>query len=472
MNEQELYARAVQEHLAPFDRVYQTAVHTPVQPHPVRRAVAVLAACICTAVLTVACIPAARAAVLRWLSPATDPAAYLSTPEEARATDNPALDAAISDVAPDAVAVTVTDAVNADWQQWADTLDAAFDELLYDGQTLLITGTLTGHADDMQKPLSAYTVTEDETGVTHSPPDDLVCVSARWRLNDGDWVYTLCSALGRPASDGPYLTDDDAPVSDTLPLLVQAGVGAGLTGEQRLTLELLFYDMQTLRQNPLDDPEDLLVSCVALHVDGLRFDATAGTGIREDLPLPQPAALTGDVLVFSGEEAAADGSVVVGNDLLSLDGGSLAVLRMQQQLNGVQLTFCLTLPDAWSDRQCRMFDNSISVAFLLNGEDQGGFGRAYDSMQFYDAQSIGRLGLTDPPQVSAHVIVFSVETLLLPDDRPNIEGLSVVLCSEEMTAYNGVPVPTGARTPIVADPNGWSEDTVQKRFTDCPLPLY
>ncbi len=470
MNEKELYAMAIEQNLAPSTRVYKNVVKKgKTHGHTVRKGVLIAAACLCVAVLTVACIPAARAAVLNWLKPATDPSAYLTTPEEERPTDNPALDAAIESPAAETVSVSVVDAKDATWQAWAEGLTLTLDELLYDGETLHITGDLAGQTDSFVMPESAYDITEDVTGTTVNPPDDLVIVSVRYQVNGGAWEYTLRDALEQHYH--PDSSDArEALERGTLPLLVTADVGSGLTGVQTLTLELLFADMGTNRANPILTDADVPVSCVSLRVDGLTFDATAGTDMQQSLPLPAAAALSGDVLVFSGAENIADGKAQAGNDLLSLDGGTLALIQMQQMLTGTRMTFHLTLPASWTDAQCAFASDYAEVDLVIDGENQGGFGKAYKSIRYYDARVIGDLGLSDPPDVSdPHHIVFSVETLLMPEDWARMQSLSALLSVFEMSVYNGATLPADSRVTVDYSPDDWSEDGARKSFASCPL---
>jgi hypothetical protein len=464
MKEEHLYYKAIEVNLAPPERIYRRIVKER-KANPIPRRIS-LAAAACLAILITAalCIPEARAAVMGWLKPAVDPRVYINTPSEERVSA-PAVSAAIEQVDKATITITVVDAENEVWQAWAERLSVELDELLYDGESLHITGTLKGNTSDFVKPVDEYTKTESEDGTTLSPPYDMVFCSARYLLGGGEMRYTLYNALC--PDFGPEYVAERVSAGE-MPFSVELSVGAGLTGKQELTLDLIFADMATLWEHPVMPEDTTQFLQVALRISGLTFDATAGTAANDVLLVPAPAPLFGDVKVLSYEENG--DTAMVGNDLLNLEGGTLSVLKMQQKLTGTAITMCLSLPKSWTERQCSMISDRISMEFIIDEQTQGGFGSAYMGIKYYDANTIAQLCPETPPDMAdPHNIVVSVETGLMPEDWKHIISFDIILCIDELTTYNHSALPTDDRVSVTVEKGGWNEDCEQKRFTDCPL---
>ncbi|HWS28914.1 MAG TPA: hypothetical protein VN512_02245 [Clostridia bacterium] len=465
MKEEQLYYKAMEANLAPPERIYRKIINErKTNPIP-RRITLAAAACLAIFITAALCIPEARAAVEAWLKPAVDPKTYINTPIDERATA-PAVSAAIEQVDETAVMVTVVDAADATWQAWAEKLSVELNELLYDGEILHITGTLKGNTGDLVKPVDEYTKTESEDGTSLFPPDNMVTCSARYSLNGSETNYTLYDALSSHDFAPSYVAERVA--AGNVSLSIDLDVGAGLTGMQTIALDLVFTDMGTLRAVYTGGPDDTLPVQVALRISGLTFDATAGTAFSDALPVPAPASLFSDVKVLSYEENG--GTATVGNDLLNLEGGTLSVLKIHQKFTGTAITMCLSLPESWTGRQCSMISDRISMEFIIDGQNQGGFGSAYMGIQYYDANTIAQLSLEAPPDMTdPHNIVVSVETGLMPEAWEHIKSFDIVLCVDELTEYNHTTLPTDDRVSVAVEKGGWSEDSETKRFTDCPL---
>ena len=98
----------------------------------------------------------------------------------------------------------------------------------------------------------------------------------------------------------------------------------------------------------------------------------------------------------------------------------------------------------------------MEPVFIIDGTEQGGFGKTYSSIRYLDTDS-------------AHKISFTVETGLMPEDWSNINGMQAVLKIFELTEYNGVKLPTGSRAEASYDKDGWNEDSHKHILYDCPI---
>ena len=463
MKEKDIYYSAIEANIVNKNRIYRKAVSSRQRPG-LKRGLAVAAACFVVMASVVACVPEARAMVLNWLKPAVNSRQYIETPAAERTPETnaqKAVETAIESVRNKDIKVTVADAVDEQWQAWAEKLSVSFDEILYDGEDVYITGRLKGNARDLIKRSSEYTVTETGEYTSFAPPDDLVVPYVGYSVSGGDMQYLLMSPLVDEFSSANV---DKAYASDSMDISLRLPVGSGLKGNQQLTMFFYFTDMKTVRQTASNNPDHISddeylaksASLVALRIDGLAFDATAGTAAQAAMPVPAPVMLKGDVLVFSGAESISGNRCKVGNDKLSIDGATFEITKMQQKLNGAALTFSVTLPESWTDKQCATAGKAMEPVFIIEGTEQGGFGKTYNSIRYLDTDS-------------AHKISFTVETGLMPEDWSNINSMQAVLKIFELTEYNGVKLPEGGRAEASYDKGGWNEDSHKHILYDCPI---
>lgn len=464
MKEKDIYYSAIEANIANKNRIYRKAVNSRQRPG-LKRGLAV-AACFVVMASVVACVPEARAMVLNWLKPAVNSRQYIETPAAERTPETnaqKAVETAIESVQNKDIKVTVVDAADEHWKAWAERLSVSFDEILYDGEDVYITGRLKGNARDLIKHSSEYTVTETGEYTSFAPPDDLVVPYVGHSVSGGDMQYLLMSPLVDEFSSANV---DKAYASDSMDISVRLPVGSGLKGNQQLTMFFYFTDMKTVRQNTSKAPGHISedeylakINClVALRIDGLTFDATAGTAAQAAMPVPAPVMLKGDVLVFSGAESISGNRCKVGNDKLSIDGATFEVTKMQQKLNGTALTFSVTLPESWTDKQCATAGKAMEPVFIIDGTEQGGFGKTYNSIRYLDTDS-------------AHKISFTVETGLMTEDWSNINSMQAVLKIFELTEYNGVKLPTGSRAEAHYERNGWNEGSRRHILYGCPITI-
>ena len=459
MKERDIYYSAIEANIANKNRIYRKAVNSRQRPG-LKRGLAV-AACFVVMASVVACVPEARAMVLNWLRPAVNSRQYIETPAAERTPETnaqKAVETAIESVRNKDIKVTVVDAADEHWKAWAERLSVSFDEILYDGEDVYITGRLKGNARDLIKRSSEYTVTETGEYTSFAPPDDLVVPYVGHSVSGGDMQYLLMSPLVDEFSSANV---DKAYASDSMDISVRLPVGSGLKGNQQLTMFFYFTDMKTVRQNTSKAPDHISedkylakINClVALRIDGLTFDATAGTAAQAAMPVPAPVMLKGDVLVFSGAESISGNRCNVGNDKLSIDGATFEVTKMQQKLNGTAITFAVTLPEDWTDKQCAAAARAMDPVFIIDGAEQG---EGYSSIRYLDTDS-------------AHKISFTVEIGLMPEDWSNINSMQAVLKIFELTEYNGVKLPAGSRAEAHYEKNGWNEGSRRHILYGCPI---
>ena len=163
--------------------------------------------------------------------------------------------------------------------------------------------------------------------------------------------------------------------------------------------------------------------------------------------------LKGDVLVFSGPESISGDRCMVGNDELSIDGAVFEITKMRQKLNGTAITFAVTLPEDWTDKQCAAAARAMDPVFIIDGADQG---EGYSSIRYLDTDS-------------AHKISFTVEIGLVPEDWSGIGSMQAVLRLSELTEYNGVKLPAGSRAEAHYERNGWNEGSRRHILYGCPI---
>lgn len=394
-------------------------------------------------------IPAARAAILQALRPAVDTGEYLSTPGQAREPGT-AIEDAVEPLDAAGYTVVVAQAADDAWQAWAEGLTLTLEELLYDGEALHIAGTLAGHTADFIRPQSDYLRMEADEGAAYVPPDDMVVADCAFSLGGAP-----AKRLGLSILDAAYAVAldqagyDAAVAAGSIPVLFSLPVGAGLTGEQTLSLEIPFFDMHSLRLSGTD-----AAPLATLRVEGLTFDATAGTAAAVELPLPAPVALTGSASVFTGAEQLAGDTALVGNELLPLEGATLSLASLRQTLAGLEMEVCLQLPPGWTQEQCTQFAGHVDVTFLLDGEDAG---RGYDRIRFLP--------------VEGNEVRFTLAIGLTAEELDALRSLDLVLVQSEVSAYNGVALPQDGRVSAPYADGGWNAAYEARYLTECPLRL-
>ena len=139
MTERELFKEAVMQYLVD-DATAQRASKKR-KARPVARRILFAAACLLVAVsVTVFSIPSARAAVESWISDWFSPVGYFGQEKEERAKE-PTIEAIITTA--DGNTAKVTE-VGTGYEAYAEGFDMTLDEIAYDGETIFVSGTMSG----------------------------------------------------------------------------------------------------------------------------------------------------------------------------------------------------------------------------------------------------------------------------------------------------------------------------------------
>lgn len=139
MTERELFKEAVMQYLV--DDVQVQRISKRRKTHRTARRVIFAAACLLVAVsVTVFSIPSARAAVEDWLNGWFSPVGYFGQEKEERAKE-PTIEAIITTT--DGNSAKVTE-IGRGYEGYAEGFDMTLDEIAYDGETIFISGTMSG----------------------------------------------------------------------------------------------------------------------------------------------------------------------------------------------------------------------------------------------------------------------------------------------------------------------------------------
>lgn len=139
MTEHELFKEAVMQNMVDDARIQRESKKR--KHHPIARKILLAAACLLVAVsVTVFAIPSARAAVEEWINDWFNPGGYFGQEKEERAKE-PTIEAIITSA--DGVSAKVTE-VGEGYEVYAEGFDMTLDEIAYDGESIFVSGTMSG----------------------------------------------------------------------------------------------------------------------------------------------------------------------------------------------------------------------------------------------------------------------------------------------------------------------------------------
>ena len=139
MTEHELFKEAVMQNF--IDDAHVKRESKRHRAHPVARKILFTAACLLVAAgVTVFSIPSARAAVEDWLSGLFSVSDYFGQKEEEREKE-PKIEAIITKANEKKAVVT---SIGAGFEAYADAFDLTLDEIAYDGESIYLSGTMSG----------------------------------------------------------------------------------------------------------------------------------------------------------------------------------------------------------------------------------------------------------------------------------------------------------------------------------------
>ncbi len=451
MTEHDLYKDAIKSNLANKERIRANVLNKT----PKRRQWPIAAAaCLCVGLAATMAVPSARAAVSAWFNTLFVPKAYVETPKEERA-QIPALEEAITTVAPKEQPVIKIVKVKEGWENFAQNLSFDFDEIFYDGQEIIVTGEVQGESKYFMAQFMP-------TGI---PPSDFhadVWFTLESGLEGGrgmiepvppqeikDILYNLKEATVGPVKElEPYISQNRFRFS-------AAGYREGLEGSQSLNLRIDMGPM-VVEEKTEDYASFTMDTAVTVEVTGLQFDATAAQKGNILLDTPSEAQI-GDaevsLLIIDPQPEGAK-TATMRNVVKNLQGGRLAVESIERRITGLDITFGVYLPDGWTEDEADIFMRLLEPKLIVNGMDMGGFADAYSGISIVESDSKlhRRLKITD--------------VRILPADWENIESLELQLVYSRTDAYNGVVLPDGVDVTVPYDGHGWTEDN-----TDIDLPV-
>ena len=139
MTEHELFKEAIMQNMVDDARVQRESKKQ--KRHPIARKVLFAAACLLVAVsVTVFAIPSARAAVEDWFNNWFSPVGYFGQEKEEREKE-PTIEA-ITTLASESN-LTLSN-IGEEFQAYADAFDMKLDEIAYDGESIFVSGTMSG----------------------------------------------------------------------------------------------------------------------------------------------------------------------------------------------------------------------------------------------------------------------------------------------------------------------------------------
>ena len=139
MTEREMFQEAVMQHLVDDAQVKRESKRR--KTHPVARKIMFAAACVLVAAsVTVFSIPSARAAVEEWISGWFSMSDYFGLEKNDR-TKEPTIEAIITSAGENRAKVTK---IGKGYEAYAEGFDMTLDEIAYDGETVFVSGTMSG----------------------------------------------------------------------------------------------------------------------------------------------------------------------------------------------------------------------------------------------------------------------------------------------------------------------------------------
>ena len=408
MTEREFFNKSVLDHIVDHDRILRGAVLPKTgRGYGTRRALYLIAACVLCVVLTVVCIPKARAEVLSWFGWSTTPGDYLGRDPQARESIEP-IEALITSVEPGDASDSVTNAgeLGRISELLVRRLNVSPLEALYDGDCLYISLKLGGGfgvwlleqytgasiagvvipPDQLGNFFDHAVPEEYRTGqevyvshtvgqLTFTLPDGSV-LSGDVRLANAEAYSTLLEEIAREPQRAnerteAFLAEHDitayaALKADPEYLLSRADQSGCILGKLSLLLQNEAEGMKTAEPIPVLEAD---IGSISVNVATYRsFLETAGG--KSDM-----AEWTGEAILtqYDDSEVADNtyGYVSFTNRVLNLDGLKMKALSVKVDATGIKdYRVEVTYPDHWSEEDIRAFSGAYGIRFrlLINGE--------------------------------------------------------------------------------------------------------
>ena len=392
------------------------------------RRILVAAACILfVAAISVLAIPSARAAVSDWISGWFNSGDYMGQTSETRA-DEPALDSIIKKVGDDGREIVISDVYDSDKaRSMAENFGIRLDEVAYTGDTIYITGWLTGVA-------GKFLLDGRTGGDTMHEGNEFTEGNMVLTLSDGTVYYGALNAyfddemeqliqgnfedMGYDENDNLVNPNDSAEadavwydylktheVRFTYTAIPESAVPTAkpLSGkvEAALSFEQYYHDVKS----------DSKITLFQADLGKVTIDADAYAAVSSEKSGGQSVTLSGTHRMYIREIVIKDGqpqTLIYVKDM-DMSGVTISVDKINFIPTGVEITLRMDVPERWSRAE--------RVAAIQGGEG-GGIGLAI----YIDGQEIRHAFLSisskynadtdnkDDPFLTAP-IVFSNSTL-------------------------------------------------------------
>ena len=408
MTEHAFFTQSVQNNIIDSDRIYNEIIAADKKrSHRISKILLPLAACFLFIIISIACIPEARAEVLSWFGWSTNPADYMSKDPDAR--ENVVqLDTLISSVGGNEDLV-ITDEGNFDRvsELLKERLDVSLLETMYDGDSIYVTMLLgKGFGIWLVENYTGGTVASvvippEKLGDFFSPAvpesylngEEVYCSHTTGQLvmtlQDGSEIYgtmsiaddEALSALLSRVHENPqdvntigeqFVSDNDVKAYAALKasperLAAFADENDNVTGELSLLLQI------ELDGSITGEPTTVLKASIGdltVNVNKYRDCISDAEGSTEEVAWSGETVLT--FFDDSGVNESTYGNNIYTNHMLSLDGLKMKALGAEVDATGIRnVQIEMTYPDNWSNEVCRQFHHLYGIRFklLINGEE-------------------------------------------------------------------------------------------------------
>ena len=408
MTEREFFNKCVLEYIVDHDRILRGIGYSQTKRrHKAKRALYLIATLVLCVIVTIACIPEARAEVLSWLGWSTTPGDYLGQDPQAREPVEP-IEALITSAKPDDASGSVTNAgeLGRISELLARRLNVSPLEAMYDGDCVYLTLKLGGGfgvwlleqytggdvtsvaiAPDQLDHLFDHAVPEEyrtgrEVYLSHTVgqiiltlPDGSV-LSGDVRLANAEAYSTLLEEIAREPQQAnerteAFLAEHDitayaALKADPEYLLSHADQSGCILGKLSLLLQNEAQGSKTAAPVTVLEAD---VGSISVNVAAYRTFSETVSGKSES------AEWTGEAIFtqYDDSEVADNtyGYVTFTNRVLNLNGLKMKALGVKVDATGIKdFQVEVTYPDHWSEEDIRAFSGAYGIRFrlLINGE--------------------------------------------------------------------------------------------------------
>ena len=407
MTEHEFLTMSVQNHIVDYDRVLSGVLTADNQrKRGASRVLFPIAACLVCILITVACIPKARAEVLSWFGWSTTPGDYLGKDSEAREGAEK-VDALITEAKRDNSGGEVTDSgeFGRVSELLAERLGVMPLEALYDGDSVYVTMNLDGDfgvwllENYTGGSVASVAIPPENLGGFFSPtvPESFLSgEEVYYSHTTGQLVMTLpdgseisgyvdivkneaLTVLFKQVSENPqdadalvaaYLAEHDikayaAMKVDSERLKALADASGRIEGKLSLLLQIELGSSDDAAPTTVLQAD---IGSIPVDVATYRTFAEKVNGTSETAEWSGETILT--YFDDSGVDCSTYGYNVYTNHVLALDGLKMKALSVEVDATGIRkLQVEVTLPEYWSEEEIRAFSDTYGIHFqlLING---------------------------------------------------------------------------------------------------------